>query len=279
MRAAAAGGSSRRSADACGADALRRGAKRAGRSSRSGTDACRAGPLRRKRSRTSRRPRPDPAEVRLKALGVRIRRPIGKPLGDTVGTGTGAARRRSVGVAAAANGATGSAQTRGWRTRRLCADSPKLPRRKDRRLARRFGAGGPPPRRDRRRGRNRRRLRARFEPRRLAKAKDDLLQEAKAERPACHVRRLGRAAAPGRLAPPPEQAQRRPPADAPASAVAPADHRPQQRADAQRGTRFHAAPIPAKVGRSRRPWCANSTISVATCPDAASKSATDHLTG
>lgn len=110
MRAAAAGGSSRRSADACGADALRRGAKRAGRSSRSGTDACRAGPLRRKRSRTSRRPRPDPAEVRLKALGVRIRRPIGKPLGDTVGTGTGAARRRSVGVAAAANGATGSAR-------------------------------------------------------------------------------------------------------------------------------------------------------------------------
>ena len=173
----------------------------------------------------------------------------------------------------------GQRATRGWRTRRLCADSPKLPRRKDRRLARRFGAGGPPPRRDRRRGRNRRRLRARFEPRRLAKAKDDLLQEAKAERPACHVRRLGRAAAPGRLAPPPEQAQRRPPADAPASAVAPADHRPQQRADAQRGTRFHAAPIPAKVGRSRRPWCANSTISVATCPDAASKSATDHLTG
>ena len=148
----------------------------------------------------------------------------------------------------------GQRATRGWRTRRLCADSPKLPRRKDRRLARRFGAGGPPPRRDRRRGRNRRRLRARFEPRRLAKAKDDAFaarprlsdQLAMCEgwggplpRAGCAAARTGSAA----------------PARGCAGELR--SHRPiTGRSSAptrKAGTRSHAAPIPATVGRSRRP--------------------------
>ena len=211
-------------------------------------------------------PRPDPAEARLKALGVPIGRPIGEPVGDTAATGlappgveASAWRQPPTAPPAASDSrparlAGFALLTRSCRAGRAGSLRGASARADLRRAATAgaVGTGGAFATASSRAGSRRPRT---IFCRRL-RLSDQLAMYG----------RLGRAAAPGGLRRRQNRLSGARPRMRGPGAVAPADHRPQQRADAQGGTRFHARADPGQVGRSSRPWCANSTISVGDLP-------------